>query len=102
ALVYGGLMAFLSAALPRGDATVALLLFLPTFVPQALLPLEASLPAGLYAVLLFVLPPHGALQDVYQGLLLGTVSWAGVAYALGYAAVWLALAAVIVRLREVE
>ena len=71
ALVYGGLMAFLSVALPRGDAWVAFFLFVPTFLPPELpAMLESTMPGGLYRTLLFVLPPQTALQDVYQGLLL--------------------------------
>lgn len=100
AVVYGGLMAFLSAALSRGDGWIAFLLFLPTLVPQVVELALAALPTALRQLLLFVLPPHGALQVVWQGLLEGTVVWAAVAFALGYGAVWLAAAALVLRLRE--
>ncbi len=99
-LVYGGLMAFLSAALPRGDAWVALALFLPTFFPQALFFLEGAInPAG-YRLLLFLLPPQWAYQDVYQGLVTGTTAWAPAAYIAGYGLFWLGLGALLVRVRE--
>ena len=100
ALVYGGLMAFLSAALSRGDTWVGLLLFLPTFVPQ-LFELGASrLPVGPRQLLLFVLPPHGALQVVWQQLLDGGVAWGAALFAAGYGLVWLILGALVLRLRE--
>lgn len=101
ALVYGGLMAFLSAALPRGDAWVAFGLFLPTFFPQMLGILEVTAPAAMYDALLFVLPPQAALQDVYAGLLQREVAWGGAAYAAGYGVVWLVAGALLVRMREI-
>ena len=99
-LVYGGLMAFLSVALPRGDAWIAFLLFIPTFFPQLLTLLETTIPRAAYRTLIFVLPPQTALQDVYQGLLLDDLAWGSVVFVLGYAAVWLVLATLILRLRE--
>ncbi|HEX2095172.1 MAG TPA: hypothetical protein VHG28_22430 [Longimicrobiaceae bacterium] len=100
ALVYGGWMTFLSAALPRGDAPVALALFLPTFFPQLLLFLERALnPAG-YRLLLFLLPPQAAFQDVYAALLNGGSTWGAVAYIVGYALVWTGVGAVLLRVRE--
>ncbi len=100
-LVYGGLMAFLSAALPRGDAWVALAMFLPTFFPQALIFVERALnPAG-YRLLLFLLPPQWAFQDVYLSLIQGSaMAWAAVAYVVGYGLVWLGLGALLLRVRE--
>ncbi|HEX2187874.1 MAG TPA: hypothetical protein VHG51_03200 [Longimicrobiaceae bacterium] len=99
-LVYGGLMATLSAALPRGDAWVALALFLPTFFPQLLVFLETALnPAG-YRLLLFLLPPHWAFQEVYAGLLEGAPAWGAAAYAAGYGLFWLGLGALLLRVRE--
>jgi len=99
-LVYGGLMAFLSTALPRGDAWVALALLLPTFFPDALVLLERGLnPAG-YRILLFLLPPQWAYQEVYAGLLAGTPAWGAVAYVAGYGVFWLLLGAGLLRLRQ--
>ena len=100
ACVYGGLMAFLSVALPRGDAWIAFLLFIPTFFPQLLTLLEMGIPAGAYRTLLFILPPQTAIQDVYQGLLLHDIAWGSVAFVLGYAAVWLVAATLLLRVRE--
>jgi hypothetical protein len=99
ALIYGGLMAFFSTVLRRGDAWVVFLLFLPTFFPQLLALLEGALPAGVHALLLFLLPPQGALQEVYRGLLLGDVVWPAAVFAAGYGIVWLALAVAVLRMR---
>jgi hypothetical protein len=100
-LVFGGIMAFLSSALPRGDAWAALLLFLPTLFPQALLFLLQGLGPALRQALLFVLPPQTtALQVVYENLLVGQVAWGAAAFAAGYGLVWLAGAVALLRLRE--
>lgn len=100
ALVYGGLMAFFSTLLPSGDGWAVFVLFLPTPLPQILVWLEAALPAALYSVLLFLLPPQHALQEVYRGLLLGTLPWPAAAFAAGYGLFWLALAALLLRFRH--
>lgn len=100
ALIYGGLMALLSAALPRGDAWVAFLLFLPTFVPQVVSLGLQALPPALATTLSFLLPPQGALQVVWQGLLAGVFVWPAVLFAAGYGLIWLAAGALVVRLRE--
>lgn len=100
ALIYGGLMALLSSALPRGDAWVAFLLFLPTFVPQVVSLGLQALPPALAAPIAFLLPPQGALQLVWQGLLQGTVVGGAVLFAAGYGLVWLAAGALVLRLRE--
>ncbi|MBW3628285.1 MAG: hypothetical protein KY464_03210 [Gemmatimonadetes bacterium] len=100
ASVYGGIMAFLSVALPRGDAWVAFILFLPTFFPQVLDLLQTTMPPGAYRLLLFALPPQTALQDVYQGLLLHDLAWGSVVFVLGYSAAWLIAATLMLRFRE--
>lgn len=101
ALVYGALMAFFSAALPRGDAWLVFLLFLPTFFPQILALLQLAVSPGVHQAVLFVLPPQTALQSVYQGLVEGGgVAWGAAAFVTGYAAVWLGLAVLVLRLRE--
>ena len=100
ALVWGGLMAFLSAALPRGDAWVAAVAFLPTFIPQALALVQRGINPGGYHLLLFLLPPPWAFQDVYEWTLQGTPAWGAAAYALGYGLFWLGLAALLLRVRE--
>jgi hypothetical protein len=99
-LIYGGLMAFFSTVLRRGDAWVVFLLFLPTFFPQLLTLLEAALPPAANGLLLFLLPPQGALQEVYGGLLLGQIAWPAVLFAAGYGLVWLGLAAAVLTLRD--
>jgi len=100
ALIYGGLVGFFSSVLPKGDAWVAFLLFLPTFFPQILtLGLAGTSPAVRQAILL-LLPPQGALQRVWEGLLVGSFDWGALAFSLSYGAVFLVAAVVILRLRE--
>lgn len=99
-LVYGGLMAFLSAALPRGDAWVALALFVPTFFPDVLRFLEGGLnPAG-YRFLLFLIPPQWAYQEIYAALVTGGTAWAPAAYVAGYGLFWLGMGALLLKVRE--
>ena len=94
-------MAFLSAALPRGDSWVALLLFVPTLFPQLLSLLLASVGPAVRQTVLFLLPPQTtALQMVYEGVLASSVPWGAVAYAAGYGAFWLVLGALVLRLRD--
>jgi hypothetical protein len=100
ALVYGGLVAFFSVVLPRGDTWVVFLLFLPTFFPQVLSTGLAGAGPAFRQAILALLPPHGALQDVWDGLLLGSTAWWGIAMAAGYGALFLGAAALILRLRE--
>jgi hypothetical protein len=100
ALVYGGLITFFSALLPRGDAWVVFLLFLPTFFPEILsLGLAGASPA-VRQLVLFLLPPQSALEAVWQGLLIGSFNWPAAAFAAGYGAVWLAAGALLLSLRE--
>jgi hypothetical protein len=100
ALIYGGLMAFFSSTLRRGDAWVVFILFIPTFFPQLLTLLGSTMPPALHSLLLFLLPPQGALQEVYRGLLLGQVEWGAALFAAGYGVVWLALGAAVLTLRD--
>lgn len=100
AVVYGGLMAFLSILLPRGDAWVAFALFLPTFFPQILTLGLANASPLVRQLTLMVLPPHGAFQDVWQSLLLADFAWGGVGFAALYGGLFLAAAGLILRLRE--
>lgn len=100
ALVYGGLIAFFSALLTSGEGWLVFILFLPTPVPAILDWLQAALPSGGYSLLLFVLPPQHALQEVYRGLVLGSLEWAPVLYAAGYGLVWLVLAGVLLQVRK--
>lgn len=102
ALAWGGLVAGLSALLPRGDAWVAVGLYLLTFVWLEALALGAE-PFGPTArqAITLLLPPMTALQDVYTGLLAGSVDGAASLFAAGYGAVWLLIAGLALRLREV-
>lgn len=100
ALVYGGLMAFFSALLRGGEGWIVFVLFLPTPLPPILTWLENTLPPALHTLVLFLLPPQHALQEVYRGILLGASAWPAVAYAAGYGLFWLILAAVVLRLRQ--
>lgn len=102
ALVYGGLMAFFSAALGRADGWVALVIFFATdfwysdWVQVALQPFTP----GIRGLIGFLLPPHLALTDVYGGIVAGYVAWGAVGYIAGYGLFWLILAALLVRFRE--
>jgi hypothetical protein len=100
ALIYGGMMAFFSVALPRADAWVVFLLFLPTLLPQiltfALSPLSVAARRGI----LFILPPHGALQSVWEGLLLSSFDWGAVGFAAGYGLVFISAAILLLRFQE--
>jgi hypothetical protein len=101
AIIYGGLMSFLSATLPRGDAVIAsLLMVVPTFIPQIFGMALAGMPSTLRQVILVVLPPQGALQVIWQRLLEGAVAWPAVLFATGYGLVWLCAAALVLRARE--
>jgi hypothetical protein len=101
ALIFGGIMAFFSTALPRGDAWAGLLLFLPTLFPQVLLFLLQNVGPALREATLFLLPPQTtALQVVYENLLVGQAAWGAAAFAAGYGVVWLGAAVALLRVRE--
>lgn len=102
AVAYGGLVAFLSAGLPRGDGAVAVVLFLFTyfwldFTNQGIV--EIFTP-GIRDAISLVLPPQIPLQDVYDGLLRGEVVVAPSLFVLGYGIFWLVLAMLMVEFRE--
>lgn len=100
ALVYGGLILFFSALLPRGDAWVVFLLLLPTFIPEIRTAALQLLAAPVQQLVAFLLPPQDALQSVWQGLLLGSFDGGAAAFAAGYGVVFLACAGLLVKLRE--
>lgn len=103
ALVYGGLLAFLSVLLPRGDAWITfLLIIVPAFVPELITVALSSLPPALRQGVLLILPPQGAFQRIYEGLLLDAFSWSGVGFAAAYGLICLAAAAALLRVREWE
>jgi hypothetical protein len=100
AIVYGGLVALMSVVLPRGDGWLAFLFFLPTFFPQLLtLALSRAAPA-LRQTILLVLPPLGAFQEIWDGLIFGTFAWDAAAFALFYGSILLATAALLLSVRE--
>lgn len=100
ALVYGGLISFFSVVLPRGDTWLAFLLFLPTFFPQMLsLGLSTAAPAVRRTILL-ILPPHGAFQEIWNGLLFESFAWGALGYAAAYGGILLVTAAALLTLLE--
>ena len=101
AIAYGGLIAFLSALLPRGDAWVGVLLFLATFFWLQSLSLGAEpFVAPVRDAISLLLPPQTALQDVYDSLLQGKLDAGAAAFSAGYGFFWLAAAGLLVKLRE--
>ncbi len=101
ALAYGGLIAFLSVLLPRGDAWVAVILYFLTFFWLQMLALGAEpFTAPVRQAITFVFPPQTALVDVYEGLLAGQTEWEAAAFVAGYGVFWLGLAGLLLRLRE--
>jgi hypothetical protein len=101
AVAYGGMVAFLSVLLPRGDAWVALVLFVFNYFWLQAVALGAQpLPGLLNEVVPLLLPPQLALSDVYDGIVRGEVAWGASAYAAGYGAFWLAAAGLLLRVRD--
>ena len=101
AFAYGGMIAFLSVVLPRGDAWVALVLFVFNyFWLQAVAVGAQPLPGLLNDLVPLVLPPQLALSDVYDGIVRGEVAWGASAFAAGYGVFWLAAAGLVLRVRD--
>jgi hypothetical protein len=101
ALISGGLMAFFSVTLPRGDAWIVFLLLLaPVLFPQLLSLGLSGISPQTAQVILTLLPPQNALSDVWNGLLLGDVPLDAVLFPAAYGLVFLVAAIVILRLRE--
>lgn len=100
ALVYGGLVTFLSVVMPRGDAVTAFLLFLPTFLPAILEIGLANASLSVRQLVLIILPPHGAVARVWEALLDGRIAWIPALYVAAYGLVLLVAAGVILRMRE--
>lgn len=101
AVVYGGITAFFSALVPRGDGFLAVTLFFLTdfWLRLQTIPVLPFTP-GIRAAISFILPPHSAVSDVYAALLSGSTAWGAAAYALGYGLFWLVLAGLLVKYRE--
>jgi hypothetical protein len=101
AIAYGGLIAFLSVALSRGDAWVALALFVFNLLWLQAINLGVQpLPGWLNDAVSILLPPQLALSDVYDGLIRGEIVGGASAFALGYGVFWLLVAGLLLRLRE--
>lgn len=101
AVSYGGMIAFLSVMMPRGDAWMALVLFLFNyFWLQAVAMGAQPLPGVLNDAVSILLPPQLALSDVYDGLIRGEIVWGASAFAAGYGVFWLLIAGLLLRLRE--
>ena len=101
AIAYGGMIAFLSVALTRGDAWVALVLFLFNYFWLYAVSLGVQpLPPVLNDAVSILLPPQLALSDVYDGLLRGEIVWGASAFAAGYGVFWLLMAGLLLRLRD--
>jgi acetyl-CoA acetyltransferase len=102
AVIYAGIAAFFSALLDKGDlpATVAVF-FVAAFWIEAVQGWEDQpLTPGLRRLVTFMLPPHTAATEVYNGLISGSVAWGAAAHALGYGLFWLVLAGLLVKYRE--
>jgi hypothetical protein len=100
AVAYGGMIAFLSVLLPRGDAWVALVLFVFNVFWLQAVALGAPLPGVLNDAVSILLPPQLALNDVYDGLIRGEIVWGASAFAAGYGVFWLLVAGLLLRLRD--
>ena len=107
ALVYGGLVAFVSVVFPRGDSLIAFAVwgvtaswyefFLRVFDETGI---EPPLPLLVRQAVSFVLPPHLAVGDLYEALRAGHIAWGTLGFIGGYGAFWLALAALLLWSRE--
>lgn len=102
AVIYSGIAAFLSALLEKGDlaATIAVF-FVAAFWIEAVQNWAVQpFTPGVRRVVSFILPPHTAASDIYNGLISGSMAWGAAAYALGYGLFWLILAGLLVKYRE--
>ena len=101
AVSYGGMIAVLSVMLARGDAWVALVLYLFNyFWLQAIAAGAQPLPPLLNDAVSILLPPQLALSDVYDGLIRGEIVWGASAFAVGYGVFWLLVAGLLLKLRD--
>lgn len=100
ALAYGGMIAFLSVLLPRGDAWVALVLYVFNYFWLQAVAFGVQTPALLNDAVSILLPPQLALNDVYDGLLRFEIAWAPSAFAAGYGVFWLLMAGLLLKLRD--
>lgn len=101
AIAFGGMIAFLSVALPRGDTWVALVLAVFNYFWLYAISLGVRpLPRLLNDAVSVLLPPQLALSDVYDGLLASQVAWGPSAFIAGYGLFWLLIAGLLLKLRD--
>lgn len=102
AVIYAGIAAFFSALLQKGDlaATVAVFFVTAFWIEAVQTWVDQPFTPGARRLITFVLPPHTAATEVYNGLIAGGVAWGAAAYALGYGLFWLILAGLLVKYRE--
>ncbi|HEU4562304.1 MAG TPA: hypothetical protein VFS20_31025 [Longimicrobium sp.] len=105
ALVYGGLVAFFSVLLPRGDSLAALGIFVLTSAWEYALSVFAEMgtqPLGtaVQQAISFILPPHLALRDLFQAAETGAGVLGPLAFAGGYGLFWLVIAGLLLWSRE--
>lgn len=101
AIAFGGMIAFLSVALPRGDTWVALVLAVFNYFWLYAVSIGVRpLPKLLNDAVSLLLPPQLALADVYDGLLRDQIAWGPSAFVVGYGLFWLLVAGLLLKLRD--
>jgi len=102
AIAFGGFTAGVSALARRGDAWIVVGVYAVTLLWLQILALGAEpFTPLLRQIVTFVLLPLPALQEMFTGIVTGEMAWGAAAFAAGYGIVWLIIAALAVRLREV-
>ena len=102
AIAFGGFTAGVSALARRGDAWIVVGVYAATLLWLQILALGAEPFTPLIRqIVTFVLLPLPALQDMYTGILTGEPWLNAAIFTAGYGIVWLIIAALAVRLREV-
>lgn len=100
-LAYGGLLAFLSAVLPRADGWVAALIYFATYFWWFFLNLGVEpLPLALRHAVSLLLPPHHAFESIYLGAVSDRIAWDPLVFSAGYGIFWLVLAGAVLLRRE--
>ncbi|MEX2582503.1 MAG: hypothetical protein WD766_04490 [Gemmatimonadota bacterium] len=99
-LVYGGIVAFFSVVVRRGDGWIAFLFFLPTLIPQIVTLALSTASTGVRQAILLLLPPLGAFQEIWDNLLFETFAWGPVGFAAAYGAVFLVSAVALLTMLE--
>jgi hypothetical protein len=102
AVIYSGIAAFLSALLQKGDlpATIVVFFVAAFWIEAAQNWAVQPFTPGLRRLISFILPPHTAATEIYNGLISGSMAWGATAYAVGYGLFWLVLASLLVKYRE--